>query len=98
METKGYHRLTFRERVIIETLLRQKMTITFIASQLNRSKSTISRELKKWVPKPGEKYNAKLADWAAKDDYISKKYHDKISAYPMLRWYVYRGLLEEWTP
>ena len=98
METKGYHRLTFRERVIIETLLRQKMSATFIARQLNRNKSTISRELKKWIPKSGDKYNAKLADWTAKDDYLCKKYYDKISAYPMLRWYVYRGLLDNWTP
>lgn len=98
METKGYHRLTFRERVIIETLLRQKMSAAFIARQLNRNKSTISRELKKWIPRSTDKYDAKLADWSAKDDYVSKKYHDKISAYPMLRWYVYRGLLTNWTP
>lgn len=98
METKGYHRLSYRERVIIETLLGQKMSATYIAVKLNRNKSTISRELKKWIPNPDDIYNAKQADWGAKDDYISKKYHDKISAYPMLRWYVYRGLLNNWTP
>lgn len=98
METKEYHRLTFRERVIIETLLGQKMSASFIARQLNRNKSTISRELKKYIPRPGNIYNAKQADWCAKADHLSKKYHDKISAYPMLRWYVYRGLLLNWTP
>lgn len=59
METKEYHRLTFRERVIIETLLGQQMSASFIARQLNRNKSTISRELKKYVPRPGNIYNAK---------------------------------------
>jgi transposase, IS30 family len=98
METKGYKRLTFRERVIIETFLSQNMSAAFIAGQLNRSKSTISRELRKWIPKPDDKYNAKLAHWAAQDDYISKKYHDKISSHPLLRWYVYRGLIRKWSP
>lgn len=98
METKGYKRLSYRERVIIETFLRQKMSATFIAEQLNRSLSTITREFKKWIPEPGDKYNAQLAHWAAQEDYASKKYHDKISSYPLLRWYVYRGLIKKWSP
>ncbi|RLD87384.1 MAG: hypothetical protein DRJ09_10365, partial [Bacteroidetes bacterium] len=40
--------------------------------RLKRSRSTVFRELKKWVQSPTDIYDAKLADWAAKDDYLNK--------------------------
>jgi IS30 family transposase len=100
METKKYVRLTYKERVVIETLLSEKKSRTFIAKRLNRSKSTITRELKKWIGKPSDKYkySADLADWNAKDDYLNKRNLDKISTYKSLKRYVYRGLLNEWSP
>src|SRR3972149_577826 len=99
METKKYSRLTYKERVIIETLLSEEKSRTFIAKQLNRSKSTITRELKKWIGKLSDKnkykYSADLADWDAKDDYLNKRNLDKIATYKSLKIYVYRGLLKQ---
>jgi len=48
MEKKRYTRLTLSERVIIETLLKEKRSKSYIAKQLGRSRSTISNELNKW--------------------------------------------------
>lgn len=98
METKNYHRLTYKERVVIETLLSEKKTRSFISKQLGRSRSTITRELKTWIKKPTDTYQADLAHWSAQDDYLNKRNLDKISTYPALRIYVYRGLLRGWSP
>lgn len=62
MSTKKYKRLNYEERVIIETLLGESKSKAFIAKKLNRSRSTITREINKWVKNPGDIYNAKLAD------------------------------------
>lgn len=94
MKPKKYLRLSLQERVVIETLLSEKRSKSYIASKLNRSRSTISREINKW----GENYDAKLADWCAKDDYLNKRNLDKINTYNKLKIYVYRGLLNAWSP
>lgn len=98
MSTKKYKRLGLEERVIIQTLLEENKSKAFIAKKLNRSRSTLTREINKWVAKPGEKYSATLADWCAKDDYLNKRTSDKISANSRLRFYVYKGLLKAWSP
>ena len=69
MEEKKYKRLSLKERVIIETLLEENKTKSFISSRLKRARSTITREINKWVRNPGETYNAELAHWYAEDDY-----------------------------
>jgi transposase, IS30 family len=97
METENYRRLTFQERVIIETLLNQKKKKAFIAKQLNRSRSTIGREVNPWGNKPGS-YNAELANWCAVNDYENKHKVDKISTYPKLKSYVYKMLEKKWAP
>ena len=79
-------------------MLQENKTQTYIAKRLKRSRSTVFRELKKWVQSPTDIYDAKLADWAAKDDYLNKRNRDKISTYKRLRIYVYRGLLSAWSP
>ena len=61
MGTKKYTRLTLSERVIIETLLEENRTKSEIAKKLNRSRSTISNELKKWNTILRHKYNAALS-------------------------------------
>jgi len=88
MKTKKYKRLTLKERVVIETLLQENKTKSYIAKKLNRSRSTITREIKKW----GENYSATLANWNAKDDYLNKRNKDKINTYDRLKIFVYRGL------
>ena len=94
METKKYKRLTLKERVIIETLLQENKTKSYIAKKLKRSRSTISRE----VNKLGDNYNANLSYWCSKDDYKNKRNRDKIDTYKKLKIFVYRGLLQGWSP
>ena len=98
MEEKKYKRLSLKERVIIETLLGENRSKSFIADKLKRSRSTVTREINKWVRNPGEKYNAELAHWYAEDDYLNKRNLDKIDTHKRLKFYVYKGLLMHWSP
>ncbi|SCY33525.1 helix-turn-helix domain-containing protein, partial [Flavobacterium caeni] len=41
-------RLKLEERVIIQTLLAEKRSISYIADRLERNRSSIHREVKKW--------------------------------------------------
>ena len=97
MRTK-LNRLTLSERVIIETLLDQKKNLTYIANQLDRNVSSISREVKKWVVRPTDKYNAQLAQFCAKEEYLNKRNLDKINTYFKLKVFVYKGLLNDFSP
>lgn len=98
MEVKKHRRLTLKERVIIQTLLREKKSKSYIAIRLGRSRSTIGREINKWIQTKKDIYDAELAHWCAKEDYLNKRNLDKISTYPLLKIFVYRGLLSNWTP
>jgi IS30 family transposase len=98
MNTKKHRRLSIKERVIIQTLLEENKTKSFIAKKLNRSRSTITREVNKWVSNPDDKYDASLADWLAKDDYLNKRNLDKIATHGLLRFYIYKRLLKNWSP
>ena len=98
MDTKKYRRLTLAERVKIQTYLEEGKSRSFIAKKLSRSRSTIGREINKWVAEKGEKYDAALADWYAKEDYLNKRNRDKINSNPKLKLYVYKGLLNGWSP
>lgn len=49
MEVKKHRRLTLKERVIIQTLLREKKSKSYIEIRLGRSRSTIGREVNKWI-------------------------------------------------
>jgi IS30 family transposase len=98
MGTKKYKRLSLQERVIIQTLLEEHKSRSFIAKKLGRSRSTITRELNKWLGDSGSKYDASLAQWNAEDDYLNKRNRDKINTHRRLKIYVYRGLLNEWSP
>ena len=71
------NRLTLAERVVIQTLLQEKKSISYIAKQLSRDRSSIHREVKKWVRKPTDKYNAELAQFCAKEEYLNKRNLDK---------------------
>ena len=66
MVRKKNNRLTHKERVQIETLLNENKTKAYIAKTLNTSRSTISREVNKWVESKTDKYAAELAHWNAK--------------------------------
>lgn len=98
MSKKKHRKLSLKERIIIETLLKENSTQSYIAKTLSRARSTISRELNKWGENYREQYVADIAFWAAKDDYLNKRNLDKISTYKKLRIYVYKGLLKQWSP
>jgi IS30 family transposase len=98
MKVKKHRQLTLKERIQIETLLNENKSKAYIAKTLNRARSTITREINKWVQNDKDKYSAELANWNAKDDYLNKRNTDKISVHKKLRIYVFRGLLSDWTP
>jgi IS30 family transposase len=95
---KSRKRLTLNERVIIETLLNENKSKSYIASILNRSRSTITREINNWIAKPTDKYKAELAHWCAKDDYLNKRNLDKINTHKTLKLFIYKGLLNNLSP
>lgn len=98
MEKLNYHRLSFQERVIIQTLWISGNTKTFIANRLGRHKSTITREINKWECHKSDRYDARLAHWYAHEWYLYKHYKDKLSMFPALKEYVYKSLQEHWSP
>jgi IS30 family transposase len=98
MEEKKHTRLTLKERVQIETLLHQNKTKAYIAKTINRSRSTVSREVNRLGSNPKVDHDAYLAHWSAKEIYLNKRNFDKISTCKKLRIYVFRGLLLNWTP
>jgi len=98
MVQKKYGRLSQKERTIIETLLQEKRKKVYIAKVLNRSRSTITREINLWVRNPEDSYDASLAHWYAQDENNSKRLADKLTTYPKLKLSVYRGLLHGDSP
>lgn len=95
---RKYKRLQLEDRVVIQTLLTEKKSITYIAERLGRNRSSINREVKKWVVNPKDRYNAKLAQFCAEDDYKNKRNLDKINSHPRLKEYVYARLKENDSP
>ncbi|MBK5244220.1 MAG: helix-turn-helix domain-containing protein [Eubacteriaceae bacterium] len=79
MIRKKNSRLTHKERIQIETLLNENKSKAYIAKTLHRSRSTITREVNKWVQSDKDKYDGDLAYWWAKENYLSKRNFDKIS-------------------
>ncbi|RZK11521.1 MAG: IS30 family transposase [Flavobacterium sp.] len=93
-----YQRLTYNERVIIETLLKEGKRKNYIAKQLNRSRSTITNEVNLWVIRPTDIYKAELAHWYALETNRSKRAEDKINSHPKLKMFIYRSLLKGTSP
>ena len=96
--TKKYKRLSLQERVVIETLLKENRSKRYIALQLNRNPSTITNELKSWIIKPTDTYDAALAHWFVVEINDNKRTVDKIDKYPRLKIFVYRSLLAGTSP
>jgi IS30 family transposase len=91
-------RLSLAERIVIETLLKEKRSRSYIAKTLSRARSTVTREVNKWVENPDESYNANLAHWCVIEDNKNKRNQRKIDQVPSLKTYIYRGLLNNWSP
>lgn len=47
---------------------------------------------------PYHKYDASLADWLAKNDYLNKRNLNIIGTRSLPRFYVYKRLLKKWSP
>lgn len=93
---KPYKRLSFEERVIIETLLNEHFSTTQIAEKLGRDKGTISREINKY---PKNKYDAYFATADAAGLASDKHYlKSKINLNPILKKYVYQCIQRKWSP
>ena len=93
-----YAQLTSRDRVRIETLWKQKYSITEIAKILWKHKSTISRELRRnrirW-----NIYNAKKAVIKAyQRNHRKKKQSKKIVMDNEMNDYIRKKLLDSWSP
>ena len=95
---KKYKRLTYNERVVIETLLKEGRSKNYIANQLGRNRSTISNEVNLWVIRPTDIYKAELAHWCALETNKSKRAEDKINAHPKLKMFIYRSLIKGTSP
>lgn len=98
MRQKKYKRLSFKERVQIELFIQEGRSKSYISNSLNRSRSTITREINKWVVNSVDRYDAELAHSNALDDYLNKRNLSKIDSYPRLKIYIYRGLLQGYSP
>lgn len=95
---RTFSHLSLKERIVIETLLAEKKTISYIARQLQSNRSTIGREVKQWVVNPKDTYNADLAHFCAEQVHVTKRGKDKINSHFRLKAFVYRGLLKEQSP
>jgi IS30 family transposase len=87
-----YQQLTLNERYHIQALCQQRVSICEMARQLQRSKSTISRELKRF---DGQVYSAlaaqKATDKRRRLALKATKMSDRMIA-------TIRGLIGDWTP
>ena len=95
MPDKNYNRLTFEERVKIETYLSEKRSLSFIAKTLNRSRSTIGKEVNRWGK---DRYKATLANQYAALYRKFKRTQHKIDDNKSLKIQVYKGLIEGYSP
>ena len=97
MSRQKINRLTYSERIKIETLLKEKRSLTYIGKELERSISTISREVKRWQ---GSRfgYNGAVAHEYASKINCYKGRGTKLERNPKLKSQVYQGLLEKLSP
>ena len=89
-----YNRLTFEERVKIETYNNLGMTLMEIASKLGRNKSTISREISRYP----YSYRAEKADKIAQNNARYHNFGRRLDKNERLFKIVYRYLKKHWSP
>ena len=96
MAEKNYHHLTIEQRYKIDVLLRADHKQSFIAAQLQVSKSTLSRELKRNRTKTGS-YNARAAHENAQVQKERFSHNRKFS--PAMERFIRDKLSnEQWSP
>lgn len=92
-----YKHFTIEEREAIQLLFWQKKSIRFIAKQLNRSPSSISREINRNNPPQNRVYTPRLAHKRAVKN-RSKRGREKRLKDDKLRDYVIKHLKLGWSP
>jgi transposase, IS30 family len=95
---KIHKRLSYKERIVIETLLQEGKSKNYIANQLKRNRATITREVNPWVIKPTDIYKADLAHWYALEANKYKHCSDKINDNPRLKIFIFRNLILGTSP
>jgi len=96
MMHSNYRRLSLSERIEIEKSLSHKHSLSSIAIKLNRSKSSISREV---GPYGRKKYKAMTAHWFAVNKSSNKRFgQNKIDANKDVGNYVLQKLELRWSP
>lgn len=91
-----YQRLNLSERIQIEIGLSHSKSLSLIATELGRSKSTISREVAPWGK---QKYNAlKSHDYAERCSSLRKKNKQKIVLRSSISDYICEKLQLRWSP
>ena len=96
MVGKKYARLTFSERIEIEKLLSHSKNYSDIARELNRSKSSIQRDV---IKQGRDSYEAMNAEWqAARNSSNRKDGKNKINECKALGKYVLEKLELRWSP
>lgn len=98
MKEKKYSRLTYEERVKIEALLKAKMSISKIAKELGRDRSSIYREIKRGEREHQWGYQAQDAEFRARLYLRTRRIESKFSQNSLLRYYVFKRLILGWSP
>lgn len=98
MKARKYKRISLEERYKIESFLQVGKKISEIAKLLERPVSTISREIKRGMYFDSNNYYADHANKIAVLKNKVKRIESKLLSNSRLLFYVYRGLLTEWTP
>ena len=98
MKKVSYTRISYKERMQIEHYLRIRMTVSEVAKELNRPKSTISREIKRGQSFPGISYLADNAQFYSRVSSRIRRIDTKLSLNNRLRFYVLKGLFIGWSP
>lgn len=93
MNSKGYTRLSLKERHLIDGYISIGMSISQIANKLNRQRSTIYREIKRARDLPGTCYAADQAHIHAVFRNRVKRIDNKLRVNTALRTYVFRNLI-----
>lgn len=90
----NYQRISFEERVKIETLNNLGWTVMSIAKKLGRNKSSISREISRYP----FSYNANKADSQARSNSRMHNYKRSLDENDRLFYFIYRHLKKRWSP
>jgi len=100
-----FQQLILEERILIKAFLQEGYNRSQVAKKLNRARSTINRELKKWgivgddLINKVKEYDPNLAQWYKVDGKsVIKKHENKIDNNPKLFSEIKSKLKKRWSP